>query len=251
MCGVFGYVRTDDAGPDIDRLQQLAVITESRGEHAFGLAWVGTDGAINAFKRTGPAHDHLGVLERCHDAVVLIGHCRYATHGSPTDNRNNHPHAAGGGYLVHNGVVFNHERLIEQYALRMRSACDSEVLARLMARHAGTIARRAAWAAGQAAGDLAVLGVWRDPARLLVVRRGKPLHVGKGPGGHYFASLATGLPGRVAPVADHAMGVITVNGRKSDVAGAIRRLVRERSRMPAGENIEKSWKISDVEWIIS
>jgi hypothetical protein len=26
---------------------------------------------------------------------LVIGHCRWATHGAPKDNRNNHPHQAG------------------------------------------------------------------------------------------------------------------------------------------------------------
>lgn len=47
-------------------------------------------------------------------ALALIGHCRWATHGSPADNRNNHPHPAGRGWIVHNGVVFNHGELAER-----------------------------------------------------------------------------------------------------------------------------------------
>ena len=47
-------------------------------------------------------YDRAQVLYR---AAVVVGHCRYATHGSPRDNRNNHPHPAGSGQLMHNGVV--------------------------------------------------------------------------------------------------------------------------------------------------
>ncbi|MBK9119039.1 MAG: hypothetical protein IPM18_05460 [Phycisphaerales bacterium] len=91
---------------------------------------------------------------------------------------------------------------------RPQSECDSEVIALLLARGRGTITRRAVWAADQVAGDLALLGVWRRPDRLLVVRRGKPLHVGQGADGYYFASLPDELPGRVRPISDPSARVL-------------------------------------------
>ena len=61
-----------------------------------------------------------------------------------------------------------------------------------------------------AAGDgLALLGVWRNPARLLIVRGGKPLCFGQTPHGLYFASLPQGLPGRVYSVAEGSASVLT------------------------------------------
>ena len=53
-----------------------------------------------------------------------------------------------------------------------------------------------------------MLGVWRDPARLLVVRRGNPLCFGETPGGLYFASLPDELPGEVTPIRDNYAGVL-------------------------------------------
>ena len=52
---------------------------------------------IQTFKQPGAAQVHLNELDRCRKAVIMVGHCRYATHGSPEDNRNNHPHPAGAG----------------------------------------------------------------------------------------------------------------------------------------------------------
>lgn len=208
MCGIFGFITRAGQGPEIARLRRLALVTQTRGAHAFGLAWLNRAGVIHTFKRPGPAQKYLDDLQRCRDAVVVIGHCRYATHGTPADNRNNHPHPAGGGELVHNGVIVNHADLAQHYRLRPQSQCDSEVLGLLMARRPGTINQRSAWAANQAAGDLAILGVWRNPARLLVARRGRPLCFGAGGDGYYFASLPPGLPGKVQAVAEASTRVL-------------------------------------------
>ncbi len=209
MCGIFGFITTEGEGPSIERLRRVALVTQSRGAHAFGLAWLTADGTLGTFKQPGPASEHLDELDRCRDAVVMVGHCRYATHGTPADNRNNHPHAAGAGLLVHNGVIHNYQNLVRRGGLQLQSECDSEVLGLLMARCGGSIVRRSAWAANQTLGDLAMLGVWRSPARLLVCRRGRPLHFGHARRGFYFASLPEGLPGRAGAVANGTTRVLT------------------------------------------
>ena len=208
MCGIFGYITRRGQGPDIARLRRLALITQARGAHAFGLAWLNEGGTIQTFKHPGPAQAHLDELNRCRDAIIVVGHCRYATHGSPADNRNNHPHPAGAGQMVHNGVVHNHQDLLERYSLQPQTQCDSEALGLLMARCPGTINHRAVWAANQAAGDLAMLAVWRRPARLLLARRGRPRHFGQGRDGYYFGSLPDGLPGRPGAVKDGTSRVL-------------------------------------------
>ncbi len=219
MCGIFGFVTRQGEGPEIARLRRLALVTQTRGEHAFGLAWLNAEGRIETFKRPGPAQAHIEELDRCRDALIVIGHCRYATHGSPADNRNNHPHPVGTGQFVHNGVVHNHEDLIERYGLRPKTQCDSEVLGLLMNRCPGTANERAAWAANQALGDLAMLAVWRKPARLLVARRGRPLHFGQGRDGYYFASLPDGLPGRPQAVTDRTSRVLAYQGGQLALVG--------------------------------
>ena len=214
MCGIFGFVTKSGRGPDVARLKQIAVETQRRGHHAFGLAWLAADGTIHTFKRPGPATAHLRRLDACQDALVVVGHCRWATHGRPEDNRNNHPHPAGRGWLVHNGVVTNYDALLRRYRLKAQTECDSEVLGLLIARFAGTIGERAARTAGVTEGRLAMLGVWRKPARLLVVRDGNPLSFGETAGEFYFGSLSWGLPGKITEIKDRYAGVLTWDGRE-------------------------------------
>ena len=208
MCGIFGFATSNGAGPDIDRLRRIALVTQTRGMHAFGLAWIDRQGELQAFKTPGPAQNFLDELDRVRGAVMVIGHCRYATHGSPQDNRNNHPHPAGAGLLVHNGVVQNDDELVRCYRLQRRGECDSETLGLLLARCPGGLSQRSVWMASQIAGAFAVLALWRRPARLLIARRGRPLCWGQSRAGYYFASLPDGLPGRPAAVSDCSTRVL-------------------------------------------
>jgi glucosamine 6-phosphate synthetase-like amidotransferase/phosphosugar isomerase protein len=208
MCGIFGFITRHGDGPDLSLLKMIAVVTQQRGPHAFGLAWLTPTNRLATFKRPGAATDRLSDVDVCRGALAVVGHCRFATHGRPEDNGNNHPHRAGRGWLVHNGVVTNHERLARGYRLVRQTDCDSEVLGLLMARMPGSILRRAALTARASTGELALLGIWRNPARLLVVRGGKPLHFAETARGFYFASLPMGLPGNVLPVTDDYAGVL-------------------------------------------
>lgn len=212
MCGVFGFITKNGSRPELARLRRIAAETETRGRHAFGLAWIDADGVLHTFKRPGAATANLGDLDACRNAVTLVGHCRWATHGDPQDNRNNHPHRAGRGWLVHNGVVRNYRQLIRRYGLRPKTDCDSEVLGLLMMRRAGPLLERAAWAVAQTEDPLALLGLWHKPLRLLVVRRGNPLCFSETPGGFYFASLPAGLPGKVFSIPDESARVLRLEG---------------------------------------
>ena len=195
MCGVFGFIASGKGGRfDVDRMEAIALDTQTRGRHAHGLAWIDSRNRLRAYKSAGAIGDNLGVIDLAGDARMLIGHCRWATNGDPSENINNHPHPCDGGWLVHNGIVFNHEPLRWEWELQPTSQCDSEIIAQLIETLDGTLLARAVGAVEQLEGPAVVVGLWARPARMLVVRRGKPLHVEYDSSGNvYFASLPCAL----------------------------------------------------------
>ncbi|HBH54964.1 MAG TPA: hypothetical protein DDY91_24035 [Planctomycetaceae bacterium] len=206
MCGVFGFTGKNGGTVDLKRLQEVARVTNTRGNHAWGMAWIDTRGRLCSFRQQGTIVDSLPLLSMARDAVALIGHCRYATQGDPADNNNNHPHPADGGWIVHNGIIPGYRRLLALHGLLPTSACDSEVLGLLLERLDGDdLVERAAnateTALAQGRASLVMLGLWK-PGRLIAVRRGNPLVTSQTRRGVWLASLPEGLPGKPREVPD-------------------------------------------------
>lgn len=217
MCGVFGFVSFDGKGPAMGQLQDIAQVTMRRGPHAFGFAWIDSKGRLHSFKQTGRIIDSIGLLQLAEDARMLIGHCRYATHGSPDDNLNNHPHPTDGGWIVHNGVIRGYERIVDEHNFFPTTKCDSEVLGLLIEEAKGSMSERVRYAVREAHdGPMVVLGLWNRPNRLIAMRDGNPLHLSKVKGGkrYYFASLPDGLPGEVKRVKDGTGLEFTAKGMR-------------------------------------
>lgn len=211
MCGIFGFISNNGNGPSLRQLERVALATESRGPHAFGMAWIDSRGRLKMFKQSGSISDHRGILELALDARMLVGHCRYATHGNPNDNTNNHPHPCDGGWLVHNGVIGRHRQIAAEYGLAPIGQCDSEVLALLIEELDGSLLERSIRAAQIAAGrPLAMMALWRSPKRLVAVRAGNPLHVAESPDATWLASLRNGLPAGAYSLRDETALSLTI-----------------------------------------
>lgn len=203
MCGIFGYVARNDEPVDLSILRRIAAVTESRGHHAWGMAWVDDRGRMKTYKQQGRVTDARGLLAMAGGARLLIGHCRYATHGDPKNNLNNHPHDGGDSWVVHNGVISHYEQIVQKHGLRMHTDCDSEVLGLMLQKFGGKPMARAKRASGEAMGynPFAMMALWPD--RLIAAKaNGQPLHVGETRDAFWLASLSYGLPGRVAAFAD-------------------------------------------------
>jgi glucosamine--fructose-6-phosphate aminotransferase (isomerizing) len=198
MCGVFGFVAKENKPVDLRVLRAIARTTETRGPHAWGMAWVDRKGRMSSFKQAGPITDALGLLRLASGAQLLIGHCRWATHGDPANNLNNHPHDGGDSYVVHNGVIRHYEEIVAKHRLRMLTDCDSEVLGLMLQKFRGKPINRMTKACNEALGanPFASLALWPD--RLIAARANRqPLHVGETRNAFWLASLREGLPGKV------------------------------------------------------
>jgi glucosamine 6-phosphate synthetase-like amidotransferase/phosphosugar isomerase protein len=206
MCGVFGFIANNGKRPDFDTLARVARVTETRGKHAWGMAWIDSRGVMHSYRQAGKISDSLSLLRLAADARLLIGHCRYATQGEPENNLNNHPHPADGGWIVHNGMIPNYHRLLHEHTLFPSSECDSEVIGLLVEKLRGTMVERLAKSVDivQQGRPLVVLGLWK-PNRLVVARGGNPLYFGDSRSGTYLASLPEGLPGDPEELPDNTV----------------------------------------------
>ena len=250
MCGVIGFIgKTNKSTLDIGTIANAAIKTEAaRGGHAFGWAWIDTRGVLRSYKQPGKLANHMRALDMLNGAVAMIGHFRWATHGSVVMNENNHPHPVDGGWLVHNGVLREYQSLSRGY-MGLNSRCDSEMLARLVEDSRGaTPGVRVKNAIDNAVGGcdspLAILALWK-PGSLVAARRGNPLAWVTHAEGIYLASLKEHLCGRAEDVPDET--VVTIRyGREASVIKTSRRRNRKAFNTPTGSAVSTAIKASQT-----
>jgi len=136
MCGIVGYIGSQDATPIIlNGLKRL----EYRGYDSAGLAVI-TGGKIEVRRDAGKLSR---LAELVNGSPVSgspgIGHTRWATHGAPSA-RNAHPHlgASGRVVVVHNGIVENFLELKEELTAegtQFNSDTDTETIVHLVEHH--------------------------------------------------------------------------------------------------------------------
>ncbi|HEY1651325.1 MAG TPA: glutamine--fructose-6-phosphate transaminase (isomerizing) [Acidimicrobiales bacterium] len=224
MCGIIGVTGEADALPLLlGALHQL----EYRGYDSAGVALV-ADGSVWRARAAGGTTSVATLAERTASATsdapqghaAAIGHTRWATHGSPTEE-NAHPHVdcTGRLALIHNGIIENHAELraeLEGSGHTFASATDTEVMVHLIEEGvAGGLslaeATRAVLRRLRGSFSVAVISA-DEPDTIVAARRATPLVLGLSDGKAFLASDIPALIGhtrRVFTLEDDQLAVLT------------------------------------------
>ncbi|PLX99591.1 MAG: glutamine--fructose-6-phosphate transaminase (isomerizing) [Desulfuromonas sp.] len=191
MCGIVGYIGSQEASPIIFAgLQRL----EYRGYDSAGIATL-DNGEIAIRRAEGKLVNLDAVLrDRPLSGSLGIGHTRWATHGRPSET-NAHPHKASKYVVVHNGIIENYLDLKERLrglGHHFSSDTDTEIIAHLIEQYGkeGCDFEAAVRNALQdVRGAYAVAVVCADePGKMVAAKLGSPLVVGQGEGEYFVAS---------------------------------------------------------------
>ncbi len=196
MCGIVGYVGRRNSLPIlIDGLKRL----EYRGYDSAGIAFQNGSG-IEVYKTKGKIRDLQKILPHpAPDAMVGLGHTRWATHGVPS-SRNAHPHGTNGIVVVHNGIIENYRNLrshLIEEGFEFYSDTDTEVIPQMISRYLRrnlSMLDAIRETVAQLRGTFAI-GIMNEalPNTLFSIRRGSPLVIGIGDGEYFFASDVSAL----------------------------------------------------------
>lgn len=188
MCGIYGYV-----GNQVDVMPMVsgALRTmEYRGYDSWGIAWSDGD---RLWSMKAPGRVPVD-LEREASSSLAIGHTRWATHGSVTED-NAHPHFDRTHQVgvVHNGVIENADQLKAHYLgdTTFISQTDSEIVPHLIRHHldAGMAFEDAVvHVFGLLKGSSAIVVANRATNEIAAITSRSPLRLGQCDGGWVLAS---------------------------------------------------------------
>lgn len=200
MCGIVGYVGSEQAAPILlDGLQRL----EYRGYDSAGIAVVSNNHELQVKKSKGRLQVLSDIVNggKSIEGMLGIGHTRWATHGEPNDV-NAHPHLSGDGKVavVHNGIIENYVEIrdfLKEKGYEFKSETDTEVVCQLMAYYYAECGNtfdaifkvihrvEGAYALGIICAD--------DPGRIIAARKDAPLLLGFGENCNFIASDVTAI----------------------------------------------------------
>ncbi len=202
MCGIVGYIGKSKAAPILlDGLKRL----EYRGYDSAGIIVIHEQRTGNNKVVTKKS---VGKIIKLEDKIngkeikgsVGIAHTRWATHGKPS-NKNSHPHGDchGNIWLVHNGIIENHQKLKNELIKKghkFKSETDSEVIAHLIEEFAKKETFKEAVVKAlkllEGTYGLAIVNK-KEPGKMIVARNGSPLILGLGKKEFIAASDASAI----------------------------------------------------------
>lgn len=193
MCGIVGYIGKN-SGTNIV-LQGLEAL-EYRGYDSAGIALVNDEGS-QVFKQVGRVSGLVSeVTKQNPQAGLVIGHTRWATHGTPT-MLNAHPQTNNTQdiFVVHNGIIENFAELrarLQQVGYTFVSETDTEVIPNLIDYYAKQLpsmeeAFTAALRDVRGAYSIAAIST-KDPDTIYAARLSSPLVIGEGKDEYILAS---------------------------------------------------------------
>jgi glucosamine 6-phosphate synthetase-like amidotransferase/phosphosugar isomerase protein len=195
MCGIAGYSLSPSSRLDRTLAAQtlLAAIAE-RGADAVGYAHrVPGQADPTVVKQRTPASELLDRVSVPVDAGQLLVHVRDYTKGHPSIAANNHPVRHGPVVGVHNGIIVNDDELLVAHPCSRAEPemiVDSEAIFALAAHSRHDVRALEALTGSMAAAWLDA----REPEHLYAARSiGRPLWLGEGRDGVFFASTTLGL----------------------------------------------------------
>jgi glucosamine--fructose-6-phosphate aminotransferase (isomerizing) len=196
MCGIVGYIGTEDAKEVLLRgLEKL----EYRGYDSAGIAVANEEG-VHVFKEKGRIASLRKVVDDTVKSTVGIGHTRWATHGVPS-RVNAHPHQSETARftLVHNGVIENYEQLKNEYltTITFQSETDTEIIVQLIDRFVAggqSVEEAFSRTLSLLKGSYALALLDKQNAEVVYVGKNKsPLLIGVGEGVNVIASDAMAM----------------------------------------------------------
>ena len=230
MCGIVGGTSERNILPIlVEGLRRL----EYRGYDSAGVAFK-KNGTISITKNKGRVEQLAKKLNLKENQSNLgIAHTRWATHGIPSE-KNAHPHASKNIFVVHNGIIENHNELKAQLkaeGIRFSTQTDSEVIAHLIKTYTekGQSFEKAVFNALKKLKGAYALGILdkNDPEQVIGVRNQSPLVLGKGFQENFIASDVMAL----APVTNKFVylddgQIALLNRHKAAVKNISRQTIR-------------------------
>src|SRR6059058_5921534 len=195
MCGIAGY--SLDSRSMLERTlaaQALLAAIAERGAGAVGYAYRRpADPYATVVKQRTPASQLLDRVTVPQEVDQLLVHVRDYTKGHPSIAANNHPVRHGPVVGIHNGIITNDDELLAPHSCARaepRMTVDSEAIFALAAH-----SRSDAHALETLEGAMAAGWMDERDAGVVFVARGsgRPLWVGEGREGVFFASTESAL----------------------------------------------------------
>ena len=230
MCGIVGGTSERNILPIlVEGLRRL----EYRGYDSAGVAFK-KNGTVSVAKTKGRVNQLAKSLSlKTNQSNLGIAHTRWATHGMPTE-KNAHPHVSKNIFVVHNGIIENHNDLKAQLraeGIKFTTQTDTEVIAHLVRtfREKGQSFEKAVLSTIKKLKGAYALGIIdkNDPEQIIGVRNQSPLVLGRGFQENFIASDVMAL----APVTNKFVylddgQIALLNRNKAVVINASNQVVR-------------------------